>query len=149
MINHYKIDLGTDGVIVNCQSEEEILADKLVAFVGRDKIKPRDLWDTALLKQRCDLDEAWAYVGGKLEERSIPEEVFFHEYRSRIQKMKEDPAVQKGFEQQMTRFLPLQVYQRTILKDGFWESLVNTQTMLLDRGKALIQNTGRADQWEF
>jgi hypothetical protein len=87
LINHYKIDLGTDGVIVNCQSEEEILADKLVAFVGRDKIKPR--------------------------------------------------------------FLPLQVYQRTILKDGFWESLVNTQTMLLARGKALIQNTGRADQWEF
>jgi len=149
LLNHYRIDLGTDGVIVNCQSEEEILADKLVAFVGRDKIKPRDLWDTAFLKQRCDIQQSWGYVGKKLTERGIPKEYFLNTYRKRIVEMEEEPGIKVEFEQQMTRFLPLQVYQRTILKDAFWASLVNTQSLLLGRGEALVLASREADQWEM
>lgn len=135
VVNHYKIDLGTGGVIINCQSEDEILADKMVAFVGRDKIKPRDLWDIALLKQRCDIVASWRYVRLKLHERHIAEDFFFSEYATRIQLMEHEPKIQKEFEQQMTRFLPLKIYRGTVLNGQFWASLINTQHMLLDRGK--------------
>jgi predicted nucleotidyltransferase component of viral defense system len=149
LMNHYSIDLGTDGVIINCQSEEEILADKLVAFVGRDKIKPRDLWDTGMLKQRCDLTKAWSHVGVKLEERGISQDTYFREYENRLRNMETEAGQKEGFEREMTRFLPLKVYQRTVLQNEFWQSIVNTQAMLLVKGKHLVLKTGRDDGWEF
>lgn len=149
LMNHYSIDLGTDGVIIHCQSEEEILADKLVAFVGREKIKPRDLWDTALLRQRCDLTKAWSYVGLKLQERGIPQDNYFDEFGSRLRSMETESEIKKVFEREMTRFLPLQVYQRTVSQKDFWPSLVNTQALLLGRGKDLVLKPEGDAGWEF
>lgn len=149
LINHYKIDLGTDGVIVNCQSEEEILADKLVAFVGREKIKPRDLWDTAFLKQRCDIAASCGYVRLKLTERHIAEEYFLSEFAVRIRHMEGNSKLKSEFEQQMTRFLPMNIYQRTVLNDRFWASLINTQQMLLAGSQEIIDGNGNSDEWKF
>lgn len=149
LTNHYRIDLGTAGVIINCQSEEEILADKLVAFVGRDKIKPRDLWDTAMLKQRCALAKAWGYVGLKLQERNIDRATYFSEFEHRLRSMESEAEIEKGFKREMARFLPLQVYQRTIQQHAFWQSLVNTQSLLLSNGKELAQSSETKDRWEF
>lgn len=149
LTNHYHIDLGTAGVIINCQSEEEILADKLVAFVGREKIKPRDLWDTAMLKQRCAVPKAWGFVGLKLHERSIDQASYFSEFEHRVRSMESESEIETGFKREMSRFLPLQVYQRTILQPAFWQSLVNTQSQLLRNGKELAQSSENKDRWEF
>jgi predicted nucleotidyltransferase component of viral defense system len=44
--NLYGVDLGTSGLILQAQSREEILADKVVALAWREnRIKNRDLWD--------------------------------------------------------------------------------------------------------
>lgn len=44
--NHYGVDMGTSGLIIQAESREEILADKLVAFALRpNRLKNRDLWD--------------------------------------------------------------------------------------------------------
>jgi len=149
LINHYKIDLGTDGVIVNCQSEEEILADKIVAFVGRDKIKARDLWDAAFLKQRCDIAASCAYVPLKLSERQMAVEYFLSEFETRIRSMEKDSQVKKEFEQQMTRFLPMDIYRRTVLDGRFWASLVNTQRMLLAGARRIIGGNDAGDEWQM
>jgi len=149
LLNHYSIDLGTDSVIVNCQSEEEILADKLVAFVGRDKIKSRDLWDTAMLKQRCDIAKAWSYVGLKILERGIPQEKYVLEFENRIRNMETEKGIKKSFQSEMSRFLPYDVYQRTVMKEEFWASLVNTQSLLLNRGKNLVMHVANDGEWEF
>jgi len=149
LTNHYHIDLGTTGVIVNCQSEEEILADKLVVFVGSEKIKPRDLWDTAMLKQRCALTKAWSFVGLKLQEHGIEQANYFSEFEHRVHSMESEVEIKKSFEREMTRFLPLQVYQRTALQPAFWQSLVNTQALLLRIGRERELNPGINDRWEF
>ena len=49
----YGVDLGTSGLILQAQSREEILADKVIALAFRpNRIKNRDLWDMAWLKQQ-------------------------------------------------------------------------------------------------
>ena len=149
LLNHYSIDLGTDSVIVQCQAEEEIFADKLVAFVGRDKIKNRDLWDTSMLKQRCDIAKAWSYVKLKIVEREIPKEKYIHEFENRLHDMETQETIKKSFQSEMSRFLPYSVYQRTVMHDDFWASLVNTMTLLLARGKELALNPTSKNHWEF
>jgi len=149
LINHYTIDLGTEGLIINSQSEEEILADKLVAFVGREKIKPRDLWDIAMLKQRCNSTTAWSYVGVKLQERGIQEEAYFREYENRLRRMETEVDVKKSFELEMTRFLSLSVYKRTVSQNDFWQAIINTQALLLGSGKRLVLGPEHEAGWEF
>ena len=49
----YGLDLGTSGLILQAQSREEILADKIVAVAFREnRLKNRDLWDIAWLARQ-------------------------------------------------------------------------------------------------
>ena len=53
LINHYGIDVSTEGYLIPTQSLEEILADKFIALAYRSRrIKPRDLWDIVWIKQQ-------------------------------------------------------------------------------------------------
>lgn len=46
LLNPYGVAIGTQGLILNAQSLEEIYADKILAFaLRRGRIKNRDLWD--------------------------------------------------------------------------------------------------------
>lgn len=50
----YGVDLGTSGLILQAQSREEILADKIIALAFREnRLKNRDLWDIAWLAIQC------------------------------------------------------------------------------------------------
>jgi predicted nucleotidyltransferase component of viral defense system len=50
LLNPYRIDMGSSGLIIQAQSREEIYADKLLAFALRpNRIKYRDLWDISWL----------------------------------------------------------------------------------------------------
>lgn len=51
--NIYGVNMGTDGLILQAESQEEILADKWIALAFRpNRIKYRDLWDIIWLTQR-------------------------------------------------------------------------------------------------
>ena len=51
--NLYGVEMGTSGLILQAQSREEILADKIIALAFREnRIKNRDLWDIAWLRQQ-------------------------------------------------------------------------------------------------
>ena len=50
--NHYGVEMGTSGLILQAESREEILVDKLLALALRpNRVKNRDLWDIAWLKR--------------------------------------------------------------------------------------------------
>ncbi len=52
LYNHYGVEMGTSGLIIQAQSKQEILADKFIALGLRpNRIKNRDLWDIAWLRQ--------------------------------------------------------------------------------------------------
>ncbi|MBU1536792.1 nucleotidyl transferase AbiEii/AbiGii toxin family protein [Myxococcota bacterium] len=74
--NAYGVDMGTGGMILQAESMEEILADKILALALRpDMIKNRDLWDIMwLVRRNIQLDDS--LVNQKIEDRGLTRERF-------------------------------------------------------------------------
>ncbi len=121
--NLYGVEMGTSGLIIQAESREEILADKLVAFAFREnRIKNRDLWDMAWLVQSgielpkelmpikvADHEREWGELVESLEERQAA--------------LRERPEMRADFVKEMSRFLPAAVVSETVEKEVYWEYL--------------------------
>jgi len=104
--NIYGVELGTAGLILQAQSREEILADKLIALAFREsRGKNRDLWDIAWLTQQ----------GVELPARLIPLKIRDHQrdtgdfeklLRGRLADLKAKPEMRVDFIKETRRFLP-------------------------------------------
>lgn len=125
LLNPYGVDMGTEGLIVNAQSLEEIFVDKLLAFaLRRGRIKNRDLWDIAWLRQRA-VTPAYALAEQKLADHKTTAEVLLKQGDERMASL--DVALtRQDFQNEMRRFLPLQVVSQTVENLAFWEYVVTT-----------------------
>lgn len=123
--NFYDVEMGTSGLIVQAQSREEILADKMVAFALRiNRIKNRDLWDIGWLKQQ-NVTLPLELVGRKIADHKCGIEDFVELLDKRVESLKKNPVIQKDFIHEMRRFLPPQVISRTVEKEEFWVYLAD------------------------
>jgi len=132
--NIYGVEMGTSGLMIQAQSREEILADKILALAFREnRIKNRDLWDMAWLRQQ----------GVELPGRLIPLKVGDHrrtpsEFASRLHDrlatLKASPGVRTDFLKEMRRFLPVAAVSETLEKLPYWQYL--TQLVEEDAAKA-------------
>lgn len=123
--NVYGVDMGTSGLILQAQSREEILADKIVAFAFRpNRLKHRDLWDIAWLKQQ----------GVELPATLIPYKIVDHHQtpadfaaavQERLAALKTDSALRPAFVSEMQRFLPARLADETVAQESYWIYLVN------------------------
>jgi len=123
--NHYGVEMGTSGLIIQAQSREEILVDKLIAFAMRpNRIKNRDLWDIGWLKQQ-NISLPPGLMKKKIvdHQQSVADFLAFLEKRNRL--LDEGPQVQEGFVQEMRMYLPPETVSGTVEKEEFWEYLVN------------------------
>ncbi len=121
--NHYGVDLGTGGLIVQAQSREEILADKLVALALRpNRLKNRDLWDIAWLQQQ-GVVLPLALLPLKLHDRHCDTQRFLALLGERSQALPAEPALESAFRQEMRRFLPAALVAETVEKPEFWRYL--------------------------
>lgn len=121
--NLYDIDLGTSGLILQAQSREEILADKMIAFAFREnRPKNRDLWDIAWLVQR----------GVILPKKLIPLKIHDHQHtpaeyvkllEQRIALLKNDAQARVDFLKEMRRFLPAATVRNTLENSAWWTYL--------------------------
>jgi len=121
--NLYGIDLGTSGLILQAQSREEILADKIIALAFREnRIKNRDIWDIGWLTQQ----------GIELPARLIPIKIRDHQRENaefvtvltgRTASLKTEPATREDFMKEMRRFLPAATVRDTIEKEAYWSYL--------------------------
>lgn len=67
-LNYYGVDMGISGLIIQAESREEILADKIIAFALRkNRIKNRDLWDMAWLYQN-NIKLSLDFISRKIED---------------------------------------------------------------------------------
>lgn len=120
--NHYHIDMGTSGLILYAESREEILADKLIAFVLRpNRVKQRDIWDIVWLDRQAvklhpDLLES------KLSERKIVPETFLDDFSKRIESIRNG---QNDFLFEIRRFLPAEVIKNTLATPEYWDITVD------------------------
>jgi predicted nucleotidyltransferase component of viral defense system len=124
--NHYGVDMGTSGLIIQVESRAEILVNKLVALALRpNRFKNRDLWDIAWLRQQA-VDVPLPLVANKLADHKQTREGFAALLQPRLQQLQADPQVQADFQREMRRFLPPDVATRTVENPQFWVYLSNT-----------------------
>ena len=121
--NMYGVDMGTYGLILQAQSREEIMADKVVALALRaNRLKNRDLWDLVWLKQQ-GVNAARDLVAGKLRDRRIEAGEFLEILHGRQLTLEGDSAVRRDFIDEMKRFLPGDIVAKTIVDKNFWKYL--------------------------
>lgn len=122
--NYYGVDMGTSGLIIQAQSREEILADKLIAFAMRpNRLKNRDLWDIGWLKQQ-NINLPLDLIPKKIADHHCSNSGYLHLLGQRRDLLRSDPAVHKNFIHEMKRFLPFATAQNTVEQADFWEYLV-------------------------
>lgn len=124
IINHYGIDMGTSGLIIQAQSQEEIFTDKLLAFAFRpNRIKYRDLWDIAWLHGQGIVPNL-QFIPHKLKDRNLSLQEFFIAFDNRVELLKKDSLLAEEFEQEMLRFLPQQQIKASIEQTDLWNFIV-------------------------
>jgi predicted nucleotidyltransferase component of viral defense system len=130
--NHYGVEMGTSGLILQAQSREEILADKIVALALRpNRLKSRDLWDIVWLS-RQGINLPVQLVLQKALDRRQDIARFLEQLRQRTMQMQSDPSIRKAFLAEMRRFLPPAVAGENLETDEFWTYLVS---LITDEGE--------------
>lgn len=134
--NYAALPDGYEDILVPAETLSEVLCDKLVSVVASKVTRYRDLWDLPWLQQQ----------GGKLNPDWLRAKIADYgvlEYKNRLKRCREnlpDNIYGDGFGQQMARFLPPALMQKTLAQRGFLEYLVSANQTLLDAaGEALAQ----------
>ena len=143
---NYDFLLGYGLILVNAESLDEILSDKVVAFPASVKnIRHRDIWDIAWLQQQ----------GAKLEpslvERKV-EDYHIDEYeRLLADAIKRLPALidSKEFIDQMTRFIDSETLNRTLRTPQFSDYLKSTVGQVLKAMAAYLDPASDAAALNF
>jgi hypothetical protein len=135
---HINYDFLPDGygdTLILTETLNEIVADKLVSLVNTEKyVRHRDIWDLRWLKQKnAEIDIT--LVKKKLEDYRVTE------YTDKLESMRERlPDIIQGesFRNEMRRFLPGDVWERTLEKEKFSIFLINEIKELLGQTKHLL-----------
>jgi predicted nucleotidyltransferase component of viral defense system len=121
LINPYGVDMGTNGLVIQAQSREEIYADKLLAFALRpNRIKYRDLWDISWLHQQ-GIKPRLELIPNKLQDRNYTLENFMDLFVDRQKTLVSDVSLASGFEQEMVRFLPAEQVNQIMKQGALWQ----------------------------
>lgn len=124
LLNPYGVDMGTNGLILQAETREEIYADKIVAFALRpNRIKNRDLWDMVWLRQQ-GITPQLDLVSKKLVDHHCESADFLRLFNERAVLLDSDPKVQAEFRKEMSRFLPGELVAQTVNNPEFWTFLV-------------------------
>jgi hypothetical protein len=139
--NLYGIDLGTSGLILQAQSREEILADKVVALALREnRIKNRDLWDIAWLTQQ-GIDLPTHLIPVKLRDHKRKEAKFVALLKERLRALAAQPEMHMDFMKEMRRFLPAATVRDTIEREPYWSFLTQVVAELGRKAVAALRST--------
>ena len=122
---------GYQSILLNCESLEEIAADKFVALALRRSIKARDVWDLTWLKQQ-QVEADPQLVNQKFDDYQSENGIEALESR-----LKTLPVYMRSgdFENEMERFLMTSVATTSIRQAGFNKYVEDTVTQ---QGRKLL-----------
>jgi len=119
---------GYADTIVIAESLDEIMADKLVSLIGcQAYIRYRDIWDLRWLKTQGALPNK-VFVNSKIQDYKVVD--YFDKF-DKMKLMLPEIVHGKEFKEQMSRFLPLNVQERTIDRKKYRILLIKELNMLL------------------
>ena len=137
--NNYGVDLGTSGLILQAQSREEILADKILAVAFREnRVKNRDLWDIAWLTQN-GVTLPGALLQPKISDHRSTAQEFAASISGRLDVLRREPAAREDFLKEMRRFLPTDTVRNTLENPDWWSYLMQ---LLAEHCRAAIRASG-------
>lgn len=137
--NLYGIDLGTSGLILQAQSREEILADKIIALAFREnRIKNRDLWDIAWLTQQ-GIELPTQFIPLKLKDHQRTSTEFITSLTERTASLHTQPVMREDFMKEMRRFLPAATVRDTVEKEAYWSFLTDRVDELGKKAMAALK----------
>lgn len=115
--NIYGVDLVTSGLLLQAQSREEILADKLVAIAFRqNRVKNCDLWDIGWLTQQ-GVQLAAHLIPVKIHDHKREAAALIASLDARLAALRDQPDMRGEFMKEMRRFLPAAAVRDTIEKE--------------------------------
>lgn len=124
LLNPYGVDMGTNGLIIQAQSREEIYTDKLLAFAFRpNRLKYRDLWDIVWLHNQ-GLKPRFALISDKLQDRNYSFDTFLNLFDNRKKLLKENPKMELEFKKEMHRFLSADQINKTLEQENLWAFII-------------------------
>lgn len=132
-INYDFLPDGYGDILIMTETLNEVMADKLVSLVNTERyVRNRDIWDLRWLKQKnAEID--MALVKNKVTDYQVDR------YTDKLDSMRMRlPELIKGdsFQNEMRRFLPIEVQERTLDKDKFLGFLTNEVSEMLQQVKA-------------
>lgn len=143
-VNYDFLPDGYEDTLIFTETLDEVMADKLVSLPATQRyVRYRDIWDLSWLKQQG------AIVQPELVQRKITDYRLV-DYPDRLELMINkipDIVASTDFKNEMKRFLPTDVYDRTLGKEKFEGFLVNTVTGLFKKLKQTL--SGQQVEPEF
>lgn len=119
--NNYPV-LPVDEVLVQVQSEEEIMADKLLAFPISTNIRYRDIWDLMFMSRR-GVQPNIDFLERKIMDYGV--EGYQESLQNRMNEL-HDIIHGKEFQAQMSRFLPADSINNLATRGDFRDALFHT-----------------------
>lgn len=134
-VNYNFLPDGYSDTLIMTETLDEIMADKLVSLVNMQRyVRHRDIWDLRWLKQSgAKLNMQW--VTNKTHDYQV------EDYLNKLNVMVHNlPTIIHGtaFKNEISRFIPLEIQNRTINKDKFGDFLVLEIQELLNEVKRLF-----------
>lgn len=122
--NEYGVDMGTGGLVIQAESQEEILADKWVALAFRpNRVQYRDLWDILWLERR-GIELPVPLLNQKLADRQREPGELLANLQERLADLIGNAFHARYFRQEMERFLPSGELHRATASSEFWPALM-------------------------
>lgn len=135
---------GYGDMLIMVESLDEIMADKMVSFVNcQSYVRYRDIWDLRWLVQKG------ARLNVKLVRKKL-NDYNVKEYLEKLQGMKERlPEIIQGkqFRDQMSRFIPMEIQDRTLLKEKFYPFLIRQTEDLFEELVGHMGGNGTVDDF--
>lgn len=128
-LNYNFLPDGYGDTLVMTETLDEIMADKLVSLVNTQRyVRHRDIWDLRWLKQEgAKINLVW--INNKINDYKV------EHYLDKLDKiLKNLPEIihGKAFKDELHRFIPTDVQERTLKKDKFYDFLTNEIQGLLN-----------------
>ncbi|XOV80357.1 MAG: nucleotidyl transferase AbiEii/AbiGii toxin family protein [Aestuariibacter sp.] len=140
--DHYNINSPMTGLPIPVQSMKEIMADKMIAFAFRERrIKPRDVWDILWLNQQ-GISQSPVLIAQKLGVRKKPLDSFLENIDSHALLVRDNAETKQDFYQEMSRFIPKDVAERTLGNTQFWLYARQVITDEVSKVKAAMTRPG-------
>jgi predicted nucleotidyltransferase component of viral defense system len=126
---------GYADLVVLVESLDEIMADKLVSLVDCTAyVRHRDIWDLHWLKQQgAKMERAW--VRHKIEDYGA---TGYPDKAARLIERLRDIIHGKDFRDQISRFIPSDVQERTLMKEKFLTLLTHETAGALKSASSIV-----------